>query len=367
MKNSTSTLALLGAFILVPMSVALAAGPFNESQARQKIEGAGYTQITGLHEGNNGEWMGDGTHGGKMVMFVLDPNGTVTPTTNATGAGSAAAPVAVPATAGIQVQQAPAQVTVKQAQPDITVTQGQPIITVHQPAPIVSIEVPQPEITVQMPKPQVAVSMAQPQVQVTQPKPQVQVVAAAPAQVDVQPSKPEVNTQQTQAAPVIHYTADQAKVNIKQSPGDPQVKVVDAGTAANTGTSMNAPAVVPVVAVPVATPGQAPAADAGTNMLVSRVLNLNVTNMKGDVLGDVEHVVKNTDGKDYVVIGHGGFLGMGQKHVALPLDSMVLRNGKMEMRGLTDDQIRSMPSWNDNQPGFTDLQNTSSVQVGTAS
>ena len=356
MTTSTSTLALLGAFMLVPLSVALAAGPFDENQARAKVEGAGYTQITGLHEGNLGEWMGNGTHDGRMVMFVLDPKGNVTPASGTPTAN-------VPATAGVQVQQMPAQVTVKQAQPDVTVTQGQPTITVHQAAAIVTVEIPQPEITVQMPKPQVAVSMAQPQVEVNQPKPTVQVVGSAPAQVSVQPSKPEVTTQQTQAAPVIRYTADQAKVNVKQAPGDPHVKIVDAD---EDGTAKPAGAAVTPVVMPA---GQtaAPATAPGTAMQVSRVLNMNVTNMKGDVLGDIEHVVKNTDGKDYAVIGHGGFLGMGQKHVALPLDSMVLRNGRMEMRGLTDDQIRSMNSWSDNQPGYTDLQMNSSVQVGTAS
>lgn len=353
MKNSTSTLALLGAFILVPMSVALAAGPFDENQARSKVEGAGYTQVTGLHEGNGGEWMGNGTHDGRMVMFVLDPKGNVSP-----GAATADAS----ASAGVQVQQMPAQVTVKQAQPDVTVTQGQPTITVHQAAAIVTVEIPQPEITVQMPKPQVAVSMAQPQVQVNQPKPTVQVVGSAPAQVSVQPSRPEVTMQQTQAAPVIRYTADQAKVNVKQAPGDPHVKIVDSDDDA---TAKPAGAAMTPVAMPA---GQtAAAATPGTAMQVSRVINMNVTNMKGDVLGDIEHVVKNTDGKDYVVIGHGGFLGMGQKHVALPLDTMVLRNGRMEMRGLTDDQIRAMNSWTDNQPGYTDLQMNGSVQVGTAS
>lgn len=357
MKTTTSVLAIVAALAAVPActTLALAAGPFNETQARQKVEGAGYTRLSGLHENGTGDWMGEGDHGGRIVMFVLDTKGNVTQTAQ-NGPATAQA-----GTADVKVTQAPAQVTVKQAQPDVTVIQGQPTVTVHQPAPIVTVEIPQPEITVHMPKPSVAVSMAQPQVDVNQPKPQVQVMAMPQAQVNVQRSAADVNLQQSQNAPQIQYSADQAKVTVKQATAAPAVKVVQDDDDQPTRAAANATA-----------PGKVRTASAETatmnGVAVSKITNLNIINMHGDVLGDVEQVVKGkSDGKDYVVIGHGGFLGLGQKHVALPLDKMVMRGNKLEMRGLTDDEIRSMRSYGDNDSGYTQLDGSQTVQVSDAS
>lgn len=273
----------------------------------------------------------------------------------------------------VQVDQAAPQVTVQQAQPDVTVNQPQPEIMVHQPAPTVTVDIPQPEITIRMPKPQVNVSMAQPTVQVTQAKPTVQVVQPAQPQVQVQPAKAQVDIQNSnqqanvtvegdQQVPKIAYTSDQAKIVVNQSKTAPTIKMEDAAG----GTQLNT-ADVPSMATADAIPATA-ASDADTKgVMASRLMKMNVLNAKGNTLGDVEHVLMSTkDSKPYVVIGHGGFLGLGEKLVALPLDSMFLRDSDLVMRGLTDDQIRAMPSWSRENHDYTDFTADQTAQISTS-
>jgi len=78
---------------------------------------------------------------------------------------------------------------------------------------------------------------------------------------------------------------------------------------------------------------------------VSSLVGKNLYNLKGDVLGDIEHVVDGANGQTSVVIGHGGFLGMGEKQVAVALDKISMNRDRLVTRGLSDDQIRAMPAW----------------------
>lgn len=282
----------------------------------------------------------------------------------------------------VKVDQGAPQVNVQQAQPDVTVSQSQPEITVHQPAPTVTVDIPQPEITVRMPKPMVNVSMAQPTVQVTQPKPTVQVMQQAQPQVQVEPAQAQVNVDKSagqqanvtiqgdQQQPKIAYTSDQAKVVVNQAKTAPSIKMEPAGLeetdSAAGGTKLNATPVVPVVADKAPASPANDAADTKA-VMASSIMRMNVLNAKGDTLGDVEHVLMSgKDHKAYIVIGHGGFLGLGEKQVALPLDSMFLRGNNLVMRGLTDDQIRAMPSWTRENHDYTDFTADQTAPISTS-
>ena len=260
--------------------------------------------------------------------------------------------------AQITVQPATPQVTVQQPRPQVTVNQGQPEITVHQPAPTVTVDIPQPVITIRMPKPDVNVSMAQPQVQITQAKPDVQVNQAPQAQINVQQtSQPaQVNVSDDKVQPKVNFTSEQAMVVVNQAKGEPQVKVEQTAAA-----NANPLVVVPVVgATGAIAPGTGP-------MPASRLLRMNVVNANNNTLGDVEHVMMGAGNKPYVVIGHGGFLGMGEKQVALPLANMMVRDGKLIMQGMTDDQIKAMPAWDAKNKDYNEVTGNTPVPVGAAS
>ncbi len=66
-----------------------------------------------------------------------------------------------------------------------------------------------------------------------------------------------------------------------------------------------------------------------------------------DVIGRVQHVVRQPGGGISVVISTGGLLGLGAHLVAVPVDAMVLVGQVMEVVGLTPAQLRALPPWRD--------------------
>jgi predicted outer membrane protein/sporulation protein YlmC with PRC-barrel domain len=271
----------------------------------------------------------------------------------------------------VRVDQASPQVTVQQAQPNVTVRQPQPEILVRQPQPTVTVDIPQPEIIVRMPQPDVNVAMAQPQVQVNQPQPQVQVVQPQQQpQVQVQPAQPQVQVQQTQGQPSVQvqgadnqpnvrYERAEPRVVVNQPQGQPNVRMEQQGEGPQANPQQQAAARPADTTAPQAT-GALPGAQ---GLTVSRVDDMNLYNTQGNELGDVERVVQGPDGKQYVVIGAGGFLGMGEKHVAIPVERVALRGDRLIIQGLTEDQIRALPSFDRNDRSFRQLEGNQPVQV----
>lgn len=79
------------------------------------------------------------------------------------------------------------------------------------------------------------------------------------------------------------------------------------------------------------TPDKMAATDSGefvasqndTDWLSSDIVGQSVRNSQGDALGDIKNIVVNEEGSVVaVVIGVGGFLGIGQKDVAVPYDAL---------------------------------------------
>ena len=54
------------------------ANSFTERQAKSRIEGAGYTNVTGLKKDGNGVWTGTAKKGGNSVNVKVDFQGNVT-------------------------------------------------------------------------------------------------------------------------------------------------------------------------------------------------------------------------------------------------------------------------------------------------
>ena len=274
----------------------------------------------------------------------------------------------------VRVEQSSPQVTVAQQQPDVTVNQGAPEIFVRQPAPTVTVDIPQPEITLRMPKPTVNVAMARPDVQVTQAKPQVQIVQPSQPQIEVQPGQPVVSVQQAANAQPnvtmqgggqaqVRYEREEPKVVINQAKGEPQVKIEESAAAVTPARPMTGPAASDSNArvAAVTAPG---AASPTTPMRVSRINDMNLYNAKGDNLGDIERVYMGTDNKPYIVIGHGGFLGLGEKRVSIPLERTAMRGDRLVIQGMSDEQIKAMPAWV--KTSIPDLSGDKTVMVTTA-
>lgn len=313
----------------------------------------------------------------------------------------------------VRVDQASPTVTVQQPQPNVTVRQPQPEIVVRQPQPTVTVDIPQPEIVVRMPEPDVNVSMAEPQVQVNQPPPQVQVAQPdRQAQVQVERSAPQVRVersnqgeakvtvQRADQQPNVRYERAEPRVVVNQARGEPQVRYERLAEgqqaqgrqvegqqrqaqapqpqpqannpAVPTDPSRMTPAEMRERAEvtgdraddPARTSQATGAGPAGRAIVASELMDMNLYNARGDELGDVERVVVGTRGDHHIVIGAGGFLGIGERDVAIPLDRVAVRGDRLVIRGVTEDQIRTMPAFERNAAGFRDVLGTQTIQVG---
>ena len=82
----------------------------------------------------------------------------------------------------------------------------------------------------------------------------------------------------------------------------------------------------------------------------SKLIDTKVTNAAGETVGDINDVLIDKDGKvAAVVLGVGGFLGVGERHAAVTFRSLQLTrdaNGNPLVRvDVTKDQLKSQPEW----------------------
>jgi PRC-barrel domain len=69
-----------------------------------------------------------------------------------------------------------------------------------------------------------------------------------------------------------------------------------------------------------------------------------VRNEKGEKLGTIEDVIVTPkDSISYAIIGVGGFLGINERRIAVPLGELARHNDQFELPGATKDVITAMP------------------------
>jgi sporulation protein YlmC with PRC-barrel domain len=199
-------------------------------------------------------------------------------------------------------QQQGAQIDVQQQAPQVTVQQPAPQVTVTQPEPQITVEQPQPQVTVQTPEPEVTVKTAQPQVDVQQ------------------QGQPQVEIEQAGQADVTVRQPDQAAAQDQQSAGGQSMAVAD--------------------------PAAAGVQDRLASMRVQELMDQTVYGANGEEVGDVENVLADRQGHaSAIVVGVGGFLGIGERQVAIPLDRMsVGQDGRLTTE-LTRENIGSMQAY----------------------
>lgn len=71
-----------------------------------------------------------------------------------------------------------------------------------------------------------------------------------------------------------------------------------------------------------------------------------VVNENDEKIGDVKDVVMSPDGKvTHVILGVGGFIGVGEHTVAIPYDKIQTSGDQLVLRGYTKDQLKDMPAY----------------------
>ena len=83
-----------------------------------------------------------------------------------------------------------------------------------------------------------------------------------------------------------------------------------------------------------------------TGYRASKVIGSSVVNEAGDTVGKVDEIIVGPDGKaPFVVLSVGGFLGMGDKLIALPYEQIKTDGKKIVLPGATKDSLKALPEF----------------------
>tara|TARA_R110002020_G_scaffold467917_1_gene691815 strand:+ start:6857 stop:8047 length:1191 start_codon:yes stop_codon:yes gene_type:complete len=281
-------------------------------------------------------------------------------------------------------QQAPI-VTIEQAQPVVTVRIPEPIITVIVPRPDVDVDQADPDIAVQMPEPKVEFIRPEPRIQIEESEPQVNVRQAEPtvsidereaAQVDVEQAEPNVEIEQAEGEANVNVDtedpqvnveeAEEANIDVQQGEADVNVQTgendddqaaMDTDRADDTESSDTSPDTA-VILFDVDESGRmandedregyreqmrtAPWA----NMQVDEFLGRDVLSETGEDIGEIDGVGKRGD-QVVAIVSVGGFLGLGEHSVAIPLERMELVRDDILLPTHSEAELESMPEYSD--------------------
>lgn len=124
--------------------------------------------------------------------------------------------------------------------------------------------------------------------------------------------------------------------------GAPDAGTTGAGASAR-GTAPGAAAGAPAAGD--AKSGSAAMTEAITGWSVKdKIMGQAVYNEKNEKVGDVNDVVLASDGKAaYFLVGAGGFLGMGERDVAIPFQEITQMDNKLILQGYTKEQLKALP------------------------
>ena len=65
----------------------------------------------------------------------------------------------------------------------------------------------------------------------------------------------------------------------------------------------------------------------------------------------------------YVVVAHGGFLGIGEDRVAFPLERFWMRGDRLVIRGVTENDIEAMDDYRDQVRNYQRVADTGRVDL----
>jgi sporulation protein YlmC with PRC-barrel domain len=77
-----------------------------------------------------------------------------------------------------------------------------------------------------------------------------------------------------------------------------------------------------------------------------QILGKGVYNDTGDKVGEINDlIVTPTKAVSYAIVGVGGFLGMGEHEIAVPVGKMKQEQGKIVLHGATKEALKAAPKF----------------------
>jgi sporulation protein YlmC with PRC-barrel domain len=271
-------------------------------------------------------------------------------------------------------------VEVRQPQPQVQIVQPQspPQVAVAPNQAEVQVRAPEAQANVQVQgaagQPEVRYERAEPRVVVNQPQgaPNVRFEAAqgapsAPAEpvapvasatsnapVAPAPAQPASEADKSPVAPVL--TLQQPAPGVSAVPPVEPVPRTATAPAAPVPPTATAESVPPAPIAP-ATPAtrtaeQTPAAPAQGRQLGAQELeDMRVYSAAGDRIGEVDDVLIGPGEQTFLVVTYGGFLGIGERQVTLPLSRMNLQNDRLVV-DMSTEELRAQTARQADAPGY---------------
>jgi sporulation protein YlmC with PRC-barrel domain len=111
------------------------------------------------------------------------------------------------------------------------------------------------------------------------------------------------------------------------------------------------------------TPAPLPAAPT-RQMTVADLTDKDLTGANNDEVGDIERVVESTaDKKQHLVLNRGGFLGLFEAEVMIPLENVAAKGDQIVLRNLSQEQLKALPKFDSNDTAYRRLEDNQSVTL----
>jgi hypothetical protein len=282
-----------------------------------------------------------------------------------------------------------ARVTIDQPQPQVVVKQKPPKITVRIPKPIITVRLPKPEVQIEMPDPEVQVEQFDPDIQVVmgQPDLQLQGTEAQGGQGQQQVSADVQFERDQQQQPEVEILTEEPEVRVEQEDANVEIAASDEPQGQQLTEGQQQALAAPSNEQPTPTAKEQLDESAGADepegqpqptqarqeaqperdmaatdqeeqvqvteenplaaIPASDVIGAEVKNQDGDTVAEVVDLVKRQGQEDlYAVLSVGGFLGIGDKEVMVPVNELqVSQDGEIVMVNASEDQLKEMPEY----------------------
>jgi hypothetical protein len=102
----------------------------------------------------------------------------------------------------------------------------------------------------------------------------------------------------------------------------------------------------------------------GRVLTVDALEDMDLVGADGKEVGDIEGVVENNaDKKQFVVVERGGFLGLGAKEIAIPLEHIAVQGEKVILRNMDVAQLDGMAEFSNDNNAFRELDEMQQINL----
>lgn len=163
------------------------------------------------------------------------------------------------------------------------------------------------------------------------------------------------------AAALIAYSQGVVAQTTAPAQPDPATAAPPAATSPTPSPDATPPAPTPAPPQPTVS---APPPPPTKQMTVSALTEKDLEGAKENEVGDIERVVEATsDKKQYLVISRGGFLGLFESEVLVPVENVGVQGDRIVLRNMTEEQIKALPKFDNDDKAYRELESSTTISL----